>query len=76
MRNLERFGATGAAVLAGISRKAMLGSITGRAVNERVFASVAAAVIAVGKGASIVRVHDVAATRDALAVLTAVMGHE
>ena len=76
LRNLDRFAAAGTTVLAGISRKAMLGSITGRAVNERVFASVAAAVIAVGKGASIVRVHDVAATRDALAVLTAVLGHE
>ncbi len=76
LRNLDRFAAAGTTVLAGISRKAMLGSITGRAVNERVFASVAAAVIAAGKGASIVRVHDVAATRDALAVFSAVMGHE
>ena len=50
----------------------MLGRITGRDVNERVFASVAAAVIAVEKGARIVRVHDVAATRDALAVWQAV----
>ncbi len=50
----------------------MLGRITGRDVSERVFASVAAAVIAVGKGARIVRVHDVAATRDALAVWAAV----
>ena len=48
--NLDRFGVTGATVLAGISRKGMLGSITGRDVNERVFASVAAAVIAVEKG--------------------------
>jgi len=72
LRHLDRFGATGATVLAGMSRKAMLGRITGRDVNERVFASVVAAVIAVEKGARIVRVHDVAATRDALAVWQAV----
>ncbi len=59
-------------MLAGISRKGMLGSITGREVNERGYASVAAALIAVEKGARIVRVHDVAATRDALAVWAAV----
>lgn len=72
LRNLARFNSTGVAVLAGISRKGMLGRITGREVNERVFASVAAAVIAADKGAQILRVHDVAATRDALAVLQAV----
>jgi dihydropteroate synthase len=72
LRHLDRFGAAGAAVLAGMSRKGMLGRLTGREVGERVFASVAAAVIAVEKGARIVRVHDVAATRDALAVWTAV----
>ena len=72
LRNLARFNSAGVAVLAGISRKGMLGRITGREVNERVFASVAAAVIAADKGAQILRVHDVAATRDALAVLQAV----
>jgi dihydropteroate synthase len=72
LRHLDRFGAAGAVVLAGMSRKGMLGRLTGREVNQRVFASVAAAVIAVGKGARIVRVHDVAATRDALAVWSAV----
>lgn len=46
----------------------MLGTLTGRKVTERVAASVAAAIAAVARGASIVRVHDVAATRDALAV--------
>jgi dihydropteroate synthase len=52
----------------------MLGRITGRGLNGRVYASVAAAMIAVERGAHIVRVHDVAATRDALAVLQAVKG--
>lgn len=72
LRNLGRFNVLGATLLAGISRKGMLGRITGREVGERVFASVAAALIAVGNGARIVRVHDVAATRDALAVWQAV----
>ena len=72
LRNLDRFSETGATVLAGISRKAMLGRITGRDVTERAYASVAAAVIAVKNGVRIVRVHDVAATKDALAVWEAV----
>lgn len=59
-------------VLVGVSRKAMLGAITGRPVEQRVAASVAAALIAAQKGAKILRVHDVAATRDALAVWTAI----
>ena len=72
LRWLERFAAAGPAVLAGVSRKSMLGRLTGRAVEERVYASVAAALIAAQKGARILRVHDVAATRDALAVFNAV----
>lgn len=59
-------------VLIGVSRKTMLGAITGRTVGERMPASIAAAMLSVQKGAKIVRVHDVAATRDALAVLAAV----
>jgi dihydropteroate synthase len=75
LRALDRFAGLGVALLAGLSRKAMLGRITGRAAGERTFASVAAAMIAVDQGAHIVRVHDVAATRDALAVWKAVMGN-
>jgi dihydropteroate synthase len=74
LRALGEFAALGVPVLAGLSRKSMLGRITGRAADERVFASVAAALIAVRNGARIVRVHDVAATRDALAVWQAVNG--
>jgi len=55
-------------VLAGISRKSMLGAVTGRPVGARSAASLAAALIAVEQGARIVRVHEVAATRDALQV--------
>jgi dihydropteroate synthase len=59
-------------VLVGLSRKSMLGKLTGRDVDERTIASVSAAVIALERGADIVRVHDVAATADALQVWQAV----
>ncbi len=59
-------------ILVGVSRKTMLGTITGRPVDQRLVASVAAALLAAQKGAKILRVHDVAATRDALAVWAAI----
>jgi len=62
----------GAPILVGLSRKSMLGAITGRATGDRVAASLSAALLAVQRGAAIVRVHDVAATVDALKVLLAV----
>jgi dihydropteroate synthase len=65
---LERLGALGRPLLVGLSRKSSLGEMTGRPVNERLAASLAAALLAVQHGARIVRVHDVGATRDALAV--------
>ena len=55
-------------ILVGLSRKSMISSVLDRAPEERVFASVALALMAVERGASIVRVHDVAATADALAM--------
>ena len=72
LRELETFCALGVPVLAGLSRKSMLGAITGRDVNERLAASVAAALLAVQRGAAIVRVHDVRETVDALKVLNTV----
>lgn len=72
LRSLAEFRSLGVALLAGLSRKAMLGKLTGREPQERVHASIAAALLAVQNGAQIVRVHDVAATRDALAVWQAV----
>jgi len=57
-----------APVLVGVSRKSMLGLITGRPVGERVAASVAAALMAAQAGAAVLRVHDVAETVDALKV--------
>jgi dihydropteroate synthase len=73
LRDLDTLGVLGFPVLVGLSRKSVLGKLTGRPVTERVAASVAAALAAVVKGANIVRVHDVAATRDALAVWRAAM---
>jgi len=72
LRSLAEFKSLGVALMLGLSRKATLGKLTGREPQERVHASVAAALLAVQNGAHIVRVHDVAATRDALAVWQAV----
>jgi dihydropteroate synthase len=72
LARLGDLAALGFPVLAGWSRKSSLGRITGRAADDRLSASLAAAVLSVQHGARIVRVHDVAATRDALAVLAAV----
>lgn len=72
LRHLGEFVALGVPVLAGWSRKSSLGKITGKPAGERLAASIAAALIAAQNGAAILRVHDVAATRDALAVLAAV----
>ena len=68
---LPAIAAAGYALLVGVSRKRMLGEITGRPVGERAAASVAAALLAVQNGARIVRVHDVRETVDALKVLAA-----
>lgn len=72
LRQQARLLDLGLPLLAGLSRKRSLGEITGRATGERVFASVAAAVLAAEYGARILRVHDVAATVDALKVWAAV----
>ena len=74
LRSLRNFEDLGVPLLAGLSRKSMLGKIAQREVGERIHASVAAAVLAVLKGAKIVRVHDVSATLDALAIVNAVEG--
>lgn len=69
--NLPRLVRSGYPVLVGVSRKAMIGKLTGRQVSERTAGSVTAATLAVQLGAAFVRVHDVAETSDALKVLTA-----
>ena len=58
-------------VLAGVSRKRMIGEITGRALEDRMAGSVAAALLAVQNGARLVRVHDVKETVDAIRVWAA-----
>jgi dihydropteroate synthase len=68
LRALPRFRELGCAVLVGLSRKSMLGAITGRATGERQAASVGGALWCALHGADIIRVHDVRETRDALAV--------
>ncbi len=82
LRNLDALGASGLPILAGLSRKSVLAKLTQReggksasqpGSDDRVPASIAAALLAVSKGARIVRVHDVKATCDAFAVYNAVM---
>ncbi len=72
LASLEQMHVLGYPLLIGVSRKSMLGHITGREVNERLPASLAAATIAAMKGASIIRVHDVRETVDAIRVVAAV----
>jgi len=68
MRRQHELGSLGRPLLVGWSRKSTLGAITGKPVGERTAASIAAALAAVQRGAAIVRVHDVAATVDAIKV--------
>jgi dihydropteroate synthase len=72
LRDLDRIAMLGAPVLVGLSRKSMIGALLDRPVDERLHASVALALLAAQKGASIVRVHDVGPTVDALRIWEAV----
>jgi len=72
LKRLDRLAELGLPVLVGLSRKSMLGTLTGRGVEAREFAGVAAHLAAIARGARLVRVHNVAAMRDALAVWNAV----
>jgi len=72
LKQLDSLNKLGVPILVGLSRKSMLGAITGRDVGDRIVASVTAAMLAVQRGASIVRVHDVRETVDALKILNAV----
>jgi dihydropteroate synthase len=72
LTNFDLFSQLGYPVLAGISRKSMLGKLTGRDTNERVAPSIAAAILAADRGARIIRVHDVQETVDALKIWEAV----
>lgn len=68
LQNLNEFCHSGYPVLAGLSRKSMIGAVLDKPVDQRVIGSAAGALIAAQKGAKILRVHDVAATADALKV--------
>jgi dihydropteroate synthase len=73
LKGLEAICALELPLLVGISRKSMLGTILDKPVNERLYASIAAAVIAHTKGARLFRVHDVEPSRDALAFCDALL---
>jgi len=64
----------GRPVVVGASRKRFIGAITGREVGDRLGGSIAAAVLALARGADVLRVHDVGATRDAVLVAEAILG--
>jgi dihydropteroate synthase len=77
LRRFDEFKSLGFRLLAGLSRKSMIGAIlNNRNVNDRVVGSVAGAIIAIQNGANIVRVHDVLATKDALLILQATKGEK
>ena len=76
LRRLTEIAALGYPLLAGLSRKSTIGVLTGRNVDDRMAGSVAAALAAVARGATIVRVHDVRETADALKVWRAVEGEQ
>ena len=72
IQQLESFADIGQPVLVGLSRKSVLGQVTGNEVDARLYASIAASVVASMKGANIVRVHDVRETVEALKVVSAI----
>ena len=75
LANLGALRVLGLPILVGMSRKSMIGAITGRDAGDRVYGSIAAAVIAAMQGVDIVRVHDVAGTADGLRICEAVKAH-
>jgi len=72
LRNLGEIAALGFPVLAGLSRKSMIGAITGRNLDDRLAGSLAVALAAAARGARLLRVHDVRETVDALAAWSAI----
>ncbi len=73
LASLDRLTALGFPTMLGASRKSTLGKLTGREPQERVFATAATTALAVSAGIDVVRVHDVAAARDAVAVADAIV---
>ncbi len=73
LKSLAHFAALGAPLLVGVSRKSFIGRVLGRPVDERLHGGLGLAALAVIAGARIIRTHDVAATRDALGMVSAVL---
>jgi len=73
LRELSRFAALGAPLLVGVSRKSFIGRILGRPVGERLYGGLGLASLAVALGARIIRTHDVAPTREAIGMVSAVL---
>jgi dihydropteroate synthase len=73
LKSLAHFAALGSPLLVGVSRKSFIGRVLGRAVDERLYGGLGLAALAVIEGARIIRTHDVAATRDALRMVSAVL---
>ena len=76
MRELPRLKELGLPLLLGVSRKRWIGELTGREVEHRLAGSLAGAIACMVRGATMIRVHDVAETRDALSVAHAILGGE
>lgn len=74
LRNIGRFASLGCTVLVGISRKGILGKLTGRPIEHRVTASVVSSLAAIVQGANVVRVHDVGPMVDAIRVWGEIQG--
>ncbi len=73
LRELPRIAALGSPLLVGVSRKSFIGRVLGRATHERLYGGLGLAALAVSFGARIIRTHDVAATRDAIRMVSAVL---
>jgi dihydropteroate synthase len=73
LKELERLAALGAPLVVGVSRKSFIGRVLGKQVGERLHGGLGLASLAVAKGARIIRTHDVAATREAIEMVAAVL---
>jgi dihydropteroate synthase len=73
LKDLSRIAALGAPLLLGVSRKSFIGKVLGREVDERLYGGLGLAALAAAQGARIIRTHDVAATRDAVGMVSAVL---
>jgi dihydropteroate synthase len=75
LRRLAELSALGRPIMVGTSRKSFIGAVLGRHVEERLFGTAATVAIALANGASIFRVHDVAAMRDTVDMTMALLAH-